>query len=149
MIEEIKLAAEEVGINAFITNSNERIETQLNRLTKEEELPIMLVSWDINVTLQFDNSGFLQNPSADIVALLVTKPEDMTKDEAEKSAEEMGLLFTQFLQKLNSSLSVYQKQAEQPIGGASYKMVPVHGAGKHSGVLGKWNMKTAVVNCEV
>ena len=149
MIDVIKKSAEDVGINAFITNSNEKIETQLNRLTKEEELPLMLVSWDMNVSLQFDKNGFLQNPSVDIVALLVTKPEDLSKDEAEKSAVEMGTLFTQFLQNLNSSLSIYQKQAEQPISGASYKLVPQHGMGKHSGVLGKWNMKTAVINCEV
>ena len=147
MIQEIKEAAESVGISAFITNSGERIENQLNRITREEDLPIMLVSWDIDVNLNFDSSGFLENPVASIVALILTKPEDTSKEEAEKSAEEMALLYHAFLKSLNSIQIRYQKQSDQPITSASYKMVPQHGAGKHSGVLCRWNMKVKVENC--
>ena len=147
MIQNIKDAADAVGIVAFISNSNEKIETQLNRIVRSEDLPVMLVSWDIDVSLNIDANGFLENPTASIVSLLVEKPEDTSKDEAEKSAEAMGELFKKFIQQLNSQLVVFQKQAEAPISGATYKLVPIHGAGKHSGILGRWSMKTSVVNC--
>lgn len=147
MIQLIKDAAAEVGIVAFITNSTERIETQLNRIVREEDLPIMLVSWDIDVNLVFDPSGFLQNPTVNIVSLLVEKPETTSKEEAEKSAVAMGVLFQTFLQKLHSKLIIFQKQTDPPVSNASYKLTPIHGAGKHSGVLGRFTMRIAVTNC--
>lgn len=147
MIQYIIDAAEAVGINAFITNSSENIENQLNRLTKEESLPIMLVSWDIDTTLAFDQHGFLQNPKSSIVALLVTKSEDNTKDEYQKSAVAMGDLFEVFIQKLHTILIPFMKTIEPPISGASYKLVPTHGAGKHSGILGKWTMSSDITVC--
>ena len=38
MIQQMKDAAKAVGIVALITNSTDRIETQLNSLTKEEKM---------------------------------------------------------------------------------------------------------------
>lgn len=147
MIQYIIDAADEVGIAAYVSNSTEKIETQLNRITKESDLPIMLVSWDLDVTLAFDSNGFLENPSVDAVVLLVEKPEDLSKVEAEESAVNMGKLYQQFLQVLHGKLNVYQKQEGSPIPSATYKLVPRHGAGKHSGILGKFTMKTDVANC--
>ena len=148
MLQTIKDTAEAVGIVAIVTNSKEQLETQLNKITREEQDPIMLITWDIITKLSFDINGFLQNPPASIVALLVSKPEDNTKDEAEKVAVEMGELFKTFIQALYSALIPVQTSSiEPPVTEISYQLVPQHGAGKHSGVLGRWVMKTAVINC--
>lgn len=147
MIQDIKDAADAVGIVAFITNSENKIQTQLNTLTKESDLPILLVSWDIDVTVVFDDNGFLENPTVDIVALLVHKPEDLRKEIQEEMAQAMGYKFQEFLQELHKNLVKFQKQVGSPIFNASYKLVPKHGAGKHSGVLGRFSMKIAVTNC--
>jgi hypothetical protein len=147
MIQQMKDAADAVGIVALITNSTDRIETQLNSLTREEDLPIMLISWDIDTTLNFNSNGFLDNPSSTIVALLVKKPEDLTKDVAEQVAEEMAALFRKFLQNLYTRLIPLQTSSVPPISGASYKLVPKHGAGKHSGVLGRFAIRTEIGNC--
>lgn len=144
---EIEQAAANVGITAFITNSDERIETQLNRLTGIENLPILLISWDIETNLTFDDHGFLNNPTSSIVCLLMTKAIDTSKNEMEKSAEEMGVLFQRFIQELHSQLIPYQRAGQNPITGANYKLVPNHGAGKHSGVLGRFIMSIEVNNC--
>ncbi len=147
MLQDIIDSANEVGVSTFITNSQNRIETQLNSLTKETDLPILLVSWDIDVSLNFNLNGFLDNPQASIVALLVSKPEDLEKESRETTAEEMGQLYTQFLQNLNQRLSKYQKQAQLPITDAGYTVVPKHGAGQHSGALGRFKMRIDIKNC--
>lgn len=139
MITILKNTAEEVGINLFITNSKEKIEVQLNRLTREEDLPIMLVSWDIDVALTFSN-GFLNNPTLNITSLLLTKPETLEKGEAEDSADEMALLFQKMIQLLNNNLVIINKSIGDPIINAGYKMVPIHGHSKHAGVLGRFTM---------
>jgi len=150
MIEEIKAVAEEVGINAFVTNSEDKIDTQLIRLTREEDSPIMLITWDIDTNLTFDQHGFLQNPSQNIVALLVSKPEDLTKEEAEKVSREMGELFNTFIQKLYNVLSPQMSDmTTPPISNVTYKYVPMHGMGKHSGVLARWTMRSVITrNCD-
>jgi hypothetical protein len=107
----------------------------------------MLISWDIDTTLNFNSNGFLDNPSSTIVALLVKKPEDLTKDVAEQVAEEMAALFRKFLQNLYTRLIPLQTSSVPPISGASYKLVPKHGAGKHSGVLGRFAIRTEIGNC--
>ena len=148
MIAEIKEAAEFVGVTAFITNSTEKIEVQLNRLTGQEDLPIMLVSWDLDIKISFNNNGFLDNPTVDVVCLLLGKPEDTTKDEAENMAEEMYFLYISFIQQLRSLLSPkLVNYAGQPITNIGCKLVPKHGAGKHSGVLGRFTMITSITNC--
>jgi len=54
MIAHIQTAAANVGISTFITNSEDKIDIQLSRLTRDENQPTMLVSWDIDVNLTFD-----------------------------------------------------------------------------------------------
>jgi len=149
MIQLIKDAAASVGVVAFVTNSTDKIETQLNNITKIQQSPIMLVSWDINTSLVFNKNGFLENPSSDIVALLVSKPGDATKETAETVSAEMAVIFRQFIQALYRSLIPFQTQSDIPaISNASYKHVPIHGLGKHSGVLGRFTMRTAIAgNC--
>jgi len=144
MIDQIKTAADSVGIIAVVSNSTDKIEVQLNNLTREEDAPIMLVSWDMDVSLSFDTNGFLQNPFASVVALLVRKPEDLSKFEAENTSKEMAELFHKFIQKLYETLSPLVKSAEPPINSATYKYVPRHGAGKHSGIMAKWNMANVI-----
>lgn len=144
----IKTAAESVGVNAIITNSNEKIETQLNRLTHEEHLPILLISWDIKATIQFQDNGFVSNPTLAIVCLLLTKPEDTSKYEAESSAEDMAGIYVNFLQALSDIQRPLLRTGDQAITNAEYQLVPIHGAGKHSGVLGRFNVKGALnIDC--
>lgn len=143
-LKRIELAAADSGITTVFSNSNERIEAQLNRITKNTETPIMLISWDIESTVNFDNNGFLQNPSANIVALLLSKPTDLTTVTAISVAEAMGDLFQIFLRKLYGYLIPYQKSNDQVISGASFQLVPQHGAGKHSGVLARWTQRNYI-----
>lgn len=149
MIADLKIAAEAVGITAIITNSNEKIETQLNRITGVEDLPIMLVSWDLETSLQFNEHGFLDNPVTNVVLLLMDKPKDRTKDVAEDTAEAMATLYQQFIQSLYTQLIQYQKvQGQEMLTQISYTLVPKHGLGKHAGVMGRFTMQTAtVVDC--
>lgn len=149
MIADIKTAAEAVGVTAVITNSQEKIETQLNRIQRVEDLPIMLVSWDLESTLSFDENGFLRNPQTQVVLLLMDKAQDTSKDEAEIVAENMAKLFQQFIQKLYTQIIPYQRQtAEEILSNISYTLVPQHGLGKHSGVMGRFTMSDYIANCE-
>lgn len=149
MIKEIEKAAEAVGITAVITNSTEKLETQLNRIMRIESLPAMLISWDMESTLEFDDNGFLNNPKTKIVLLLLTKAEDTEKATAEAAAEEMGFLFQQFVQTLFANLVPYQRTRTEPaLTGVGYTLAPLHGAGKHSGILGRFTMSSEVANCK-
>jgi hypothetical protein len=163
MIQLIKDTAQEVGIALVITNSKERIETQLNSLTHKEEkgdssspstvtrstdLPIMLVSWDIDTSLNFNLNSFLDNPESKIVALLVRKADDLKKNSLEDASVEMGVLFTQFIQVLNGKLIPYMRSSTTPITQCGYKLVPRYGNGVHSGVLARWTMKIGLDVCE-
>lgn len=148
MISDIKVAAEAVGITAVITNSKEKIETQLNRITRIEELPLMLVSWDLETTISFNEHGFLDNPVTNCVVLLMDKAEDTSKDEAENTAEAMATLYQQFMQSLYNQLIKYQKvEGEDMLSDISYTLAPQYGLGKHSGVLGRFTMETGIANC--
>lgn len=148
MIDFIESAATSVGITTFITNSTEKIETQLNRLTRLEDLPIMLISWDYDVTLAFNVNGFLDNPTANIVCLLMDKAEDTSKIEAEETSKRMGSLYKKFIIKLDELLTPITLRADRgTVWGITYKHVPKHGAGVHSGVLGRFTMIDRVVNC--
>lgn len=146
IINNLKQAAEDVGINAFITNSNEKLDTQLNRLTREEDLPIMLISWDLRIAIQFNQHGYIDNPPIEVTALLLTKAEDKSKDAAEESAEKMSNLFIKFLQELSSKQRVVIKTNESPITNASIQLVPLYGAAQHSGVIGRFTVKAAFNN---
>ena len=149
MIADIKTAAEAVGITAVITNSKEKIETQLNRITRIEELPLMLVSWDLESTIDFNEHGFLTNPVINCVVLLMDKADDTSKDEAENTAEEMALLYQSFCKALYSQLVQYQQvQGQEMLTNISYSLAPQYGLGKHSGVLGRFTMQSqSVDNC--
>lgn len=149
MIADIRLAAEDVGITAVVTNSSEKIESQLNRIVGVENLPIMLVSWDLDTSLTFDSHGRLQNPSTKVVCLLLDKAEDTSKKEMEDTADRMGGLFQSFCQALYNRLVEYQTgDTSSIITDAGYKRVPKHGAGKHSGCLGRFTMSTQIINCK-
>ena len=130
MIQDIKTAAESVGITAVITNSKERIESQLNRITGVEDLPLMLVSWDLETTITFNEHGDLNNPIT------------------ESTAEGMATLFQQFVKALYSQLIPYQKQiGTEILSDIGFTLAPQHGMGKHSGILGRFSMQTAIANC--
>lgn len=149
MIEDIRAAAEAVGITAVITNSDAKIETQLNRITRHEQLPIMLISWDIVTTLAFNDFGSLKHPSVAITCLLMDKAESNEKELKEAVALKMGVLFTEFVQELYNVIISFQHENETPpISGAQYTLVPSHGAGKHSGILGSFTMKARVQRCK-
>lgn len=149
MIAQIQEAAVNVGISTFITNSEDKIDIQLSRLTRDENKPTMLVSWDIDVNLSFDDNGFLENPSANIVCLLMSKPVDPTKNQAEITSNSMARKFEEFIQELWRIQSpLMRSKGEKPLTNVTYKLVPVHGVGKHSGVLGKWTMRNSLtINC--
>lgn len=147
MIDLIKQAAVTVGIVAIITNSNELIEVQLNSLTRKDDAPIFLISWDIDTALSFNEHGFLNKPSSKITGLLCVKAYDTSKLEMEKSAVEMGKLFQKFIQKLYNLLIPYGDGSASPITNCNYKLVPKHGSGKHSGILANFEMISAVSAC--
>ena len=162
MIQLIKDSAEAVGIKAVITNSEQNLEIQLNSLTHKEEkgnpststvvtrgtdLPIMLISWDIDTELNFNANSMLDNPMSNIVALLMKKSPTMNKSDLEDSSVEMGDLFKVFIQDLYERLIPLQRTTTSPITNCTYKLVPKHGMGKHSGVLCKWKMKTGLDVC--
>lgn len=144
IIKNLKTAAKAVGINAFITNSTEGIETQLNRLTRQEDLPIMLVSWDLAGDVDFDSNGFIKNPDIAVTCLLLSKPEDKSKDVAEDVAELMSSLFLSFLQTLATIQRPLLRTTEFPISKATFQMVPKHGISGHAGALGKFSVKGAL-----
>lgn len=146
-IEDIKTAAEQSGIVAVITNSEKRIESQLNKITGVEELPVMLVSWDLDTTLTFDENGFLNNPSTKVVVLLMTKADSKTNADYEASAEEMAKIYIFFIQNLNALLVKYNKLNGPSVTEAGYTLVPRHGMGQHSGVIGRFTMIGEIINC--
>ena len=148
MIAEIKQAALQAGITAVITNSDSNIETQLNRLTNLSDLPILLISWDLTSSYEFDQNGFLKNPTTPIVCLLMSKADSLKKDELEDKAEEMRKYFVKFIQSLYKILVPFNRDSSTPVlSQVSTKLVPNHGLGKHSGVMGRFTMKTGLTNC--
>ncbi len=148
MIADIKTAAEAVGITAVITNSSERIETQLNRIARLEEFPMMLVSWDLQTSYDFDSHGFLKNPTTDVTVLLMDKSVDNSKEEAENTAEEMEVLYRSFIIKLREGLLPHQQNINiSPVFSITSKLAPIYGVGKHSGIVGSFTMSLAIDNC--
>lgn len=142
----IRKVAKDVGIaEVIILDSETDVKTQLSRLTGEEHLPILLISWDIEFKLEFDENGFIQYPPASIVALLLNKPEEKTASTMQKLSEEVGILFTKFIQALNTYMRPLTD--EQPITGAAYKLLPKHGITYHTGVLGRFTVKTNFNKC--
>jgi hypothetical protein len=146
-------AADNVGVNLFISDSSERIETQLNKLTRNEDLPIILISWDVSGSISFDPNGWITDPNYSVTSLLLTKPESLAKAEAKKSTQEMADLFFRFMQELNKiqrpKLRMNLPQGLNAVTNVTANFVPVHGAGKHSGILGTFNVFDRInVKCD-
>lgn len=142
VIDIIKTTAEEVGIIAVVTNSDENLKVQLNKLKDLADDPMALISWDLTTRLEFDQNGFLKNPTTPVVMLLMTKADSTEKEEMEKSSEEMGEYFTNFIIKLRQNLVALNKGLSNDtlVTGAEYQLVPKYGMGKHSGVIGRFTM---------
>jgi hypothetical protein len=138
-----------VGITATVTNSEQKIETQLNRLKDEADDPMALISWDMTTTLVFDDNGFLKNPTTPITMLLMSKADSAEKVDREKKAEEMGDLFIKFIQQLRENLVKYNRSftSSTLVTGAQYQLVPKYGMGKHSGIIANFTMIGPLDNC--
>lgn len=149
VIDIIKTAADTVGITAVVTNSDQKLQTQLNRLKDEADDPMALISWDLTTSLTFNDNGFLNNPTTPVVMLLMTKADSAEKEERERAAEKMGTLFTSFIQELRNNLVQYNRSHINSglITGAQFQLVPKYGIGKHSGIIGRWTMISGLDNC--
>ena len=86
----IENAAKEVGITALVANAKDKIETQLNKLTDVDKLPIALIPWDLESTSEFGDNGFLTNPTTVVRLLLMTKAKSLTKEDMENASFEMN-----------------------------------------------------------
>ena len=148
MIADMKQAAENVGITALISNTQEQINTQLNKLTGAIDYPIMLISWDLDTDYTFDKHGFLMNPSTKVTCLLMSKADENSKEMHEQVAEEMKVKFAEFIQALYNILAPKMKDAISPITGAGSKLTPLYGTGQHSGVVGRWTQLSEIsISC--
>ena len=149
VIDIIKTAATEVGITATVTNSDAKLQVQLNRLKDEADDAMALITWDLTTTLTFDVNGFLQNPTTPVTMLLMSKADSTEKVDRESKAEEMGDLFTSFIQTLRNNLVQYNRNFDNTnlITGMGYQLVPAYGLGKHSGVIGRFTMISGLSNC--
>lgn len=138
MLTELKAAAEEVGFSIIIATSDRNINDQLNRIVRSEELPLALVSWDLDVNISFDNNGLMNNPTTNVTLLLIDKAESLEKIELEQKAEEMGDLFIKFIKNAKNYMTSNTNVKENPITNISFTYVPSYGSGKHSGILAKF-----------
>ena len=141
MLKELKAAAEEVGFSIIIATSDRNINDQLNRIVREGELPLALVSWDLDVNVTFNENGLMNNPTTNVTLLLIDKANSLEKIELEKKAEEMGDLFIRFIKNAKNYMTTNTNVKENPISGISFTYVPSYGSGKHSGVLAKFTMQ--------
>jgi len=141
MLKELKAAAEEVGFSIIIATSDRNIQDQLTTITRTESLPLALVSWDLDVNIEFDDNGLMNNPTTSVTLLLIDKAESLEKIELEEKAEEMGELFIRFIKNAKNYMTTNTNVKEQPITDISFTYVPSYGSGKHSGVLAKFTMQ--------
>ena len=141
MLTDLKTVASDLGITLVIAESDKDINTQLNRIVRIEDLPILMSSWDLNVNLEFDENGFLKNPTTDVTLLLLSKANTLERSDLEAEAEEMGKLFIQFVKNVKTYLTANTNVKENPVTGISFTYVPAFGSGKHSGVLGKFKVQ--------
>lgn len=146
MIEHIRIAAQRAGVSVVDTNSEEKIETQLNRYTGIEDLPIMLVNWNLETSYSFDSNGFLNNPTTPVSIFLLEKSEGKVKEEYERSTKRMRDMFQIFIQELYSIFNAFQKQGQAPITNISATLVHKYGRGVHSGVLGQFSVSEEITS---
>ena len=144
MLKELKAAAEEVGFSIIIATSDRNINDQLNRIVRSEELPLALVSWDLDVNVTFSENGLMNNPTTNVTLLLVDKANSLEKIELEQKAEEMGELFIKFVKNAKDYMTTNTNARENPISGISFTYVPSYGSGKHSGVLARFTMQLPI-----
>jgi len=135
MLSNLKLASLQAGFATHIAQSERDINSQLSRIVREGQLPLALVSWDLNVDLAFNASGHLENPTTKVTMLLVDKALTLDKDDLEAKAEEMGELFIKFIRSYKDYLVTNTNVKQDAVTGISFTYVPSYGAGKHSGVL--------------
>ena len=74
----------------------------------------------------------------------MTKPEENTKVLAEAGAQEMCEVCLSFIQALNKEQRPKVRTNVSAVSNVVITLVPVHGAGKHSGVLCTFNVLDAV-----
>ena len=144
MLTELKAAAKEVGFGIVIATSDKNIQDQLNRIVREEELPLALCSWDLDVNVTFSENGLMDNPTTTVTLLLIDKANSLEKIELEKKAEEMGDLFIKFIKNAKNYMTTNTNVKENPISDISFTYVPKFGAGQHSGVLSKFTMQLPI-----
>jgi len=89
MLTELKAAAKEVGFGIVIATSDKNIQDQLNRIVREEELPLALVSWDLDVNVTFSENGLMDNPTTTITLLLIDKANSLEQSGRKKKLAPM------------------------------------------------------------
>ena len=144
MLKELKAAAKEVGFSIIIATSDRNIKDQLNTIVREQDLPLAMVSWDLDINIEFDNNGLMKNPTTDVTLLLIDKAESLEKIDLEKRAEKMGDLFITFIKNAKDYMTTNTNAKENPITGISFTYVPSFSASKHSGVLAKFKMQLPI-----
>ena len=144
MLKELKAAAEEVGFSIIIATSDRNINDQLNRIVRSEELPLALVSWDLNINVTFNENGLMDNPTTEVTLLLIDKAESLEKIDLEEKAQEMGDLFIKFIKNSKDYMTKNTNARENPITNISFTYAPSYGSGKHSGVLAKFTMQLPI-----
>lgn len=144
MLTELKAAAEEVGFSIIIATSDRNINDQLNRIVREADLPLALVSWDLDINVTFSDNGLMDNPTTSVTLLLIDKAESLEKIDLEEKAEEMGELFIRFIKNAKNYMTTNTNVKEQPITNISFTYVPSYGSGKHSGVLAKFDTQLPI-----
>lgn len=149
VIDIIKSTAKQVGITAVVTNSDSKLQTQLNRLKDASNDPMALISWDLTSTVTFDDNGFLNNPTTPVTMLLMSKSESPTKENMELKAEEMGELFIKFIKTLRGALVKYNRSisSNSILTGIQFQLVPKYGLSQHSGIIGRFTMISSIENC--
>jgi hypothetical protein len=144
MLKELKAAAEEVGFSIIIATSDRNIKDQLNTIVRTCELPLALVSWDLDINVSFNDNGLMNNPTTEVTLLLIDKAESLEKIELEEKAEQMGELFIRFMKNAKNYMTTNTNVKEQPITNISFTYVPKFGGGQHSGVLAKFTMQLPI-----
>ena len=149
VIDIIKSTAKEVGIVATLTNSEKELKAQLHRNKDHADDPMALIAWDLTTNLTFDDNGFLENPTTPVTMLLMSKAYSTEHEIMEARAEEMGDLFTTFIQTLRNNLVKYNRSYINSglVTGVQYTLLPSHGFGKHSGIIGRFTMISGISNC--
>lgn len=140
ILETIKNVASSVGITTVVLNSDENIKVQLNRLTSREALPVMLISWELEKLVSFNEDGILQEPIVKVDFLLLDKASNLKDSDNFTVSESMGSLFYTFIQELRNVVFQSSRTPEQPITNISYRLQIKLDTHNHSGILGHFDI---------